>query len=51
MDSNDNIQSKKRTLGYMNANELTWKFKSKEDFIVYLDKHRKYNNILILTPL
>ena len=35
------IQSKKRSLGYMNAQELAWKFKSKSDFITYLDKHRK----------
>ena len=34
----------------MNANELTWKFKSKEDFIQYLDKHRKYPFFFILIP-
>ena len=26
----------------MLAQELSWKLKSKEDFIVYLNKHRKY---------
>ena len=36
--SNDEItESKKRSMTYMNANELSWKLKSKKDFIVYLD--------------
>ena len=41
MDSNDTIKTKKRTIGYMHAQDLSWKLKSKEDFIIYLDKHRK----------
>ena len=42
MDASDSIKSKKRNIGYMMASELAWKLKSKEDFIIYLDKHRKY---------
>ena len=30
-------ESKKRSLNMVAANELAWKFKSKQDFIVYLD--------------
>ena len=30
-------ESKKRTIGMMHASELAWKFKSKQDLIVYLD--------------
>ena len=41
MDSNELAKSKKRSLGYVMAQELAWKLKSKEDFIVYLDKHCK----------
>lgn len=51
MDSNQVIQGKKRSLGFMMAQELSWKLKSKEDFIIYLDKHRKYRVSNILTPL
>ena len=35
------IESKKRSLETMHASELLYKLKSKEDFYVYLDKHRK----------
>ena len=38
MESNQQIESKKRTLGHVAAAEMTWKFKSKQDFIVYLDQ-------------
>jgi hypothetical protein len=41
MDSQQIIQGKKRNLGYMTAQELAYKLKSKEDFIVYFDRHRK----------
>ena len=41
MDSSSTIKTKKRTVQYMMAQELSWKLKSKEDFIVYLDKHCK----------
>ena len=37
MDSNPQTESKKRTIGMVAAQELTGKFKSKQDFIVYLD--------------
>ena len=33
--------SKKRNHEYISANELQWKLQSKQDFYVYLDKHRK----------
>ena len=38
MESNEATESKKRTLGMVAAAELSWKFKSKQDFIVYLDQ-------------
>ena len=50
VDANANL-GKKRSLTYMNANELTGKLRSKADFLAYLDKHRKYRFILILTSL
>ena len=34
-------ETKKRTLGSMLAAELSWKLKSKQDFVVYLGQHRK----------
>ena len=37
MESNQQTESKKRSLEYVAAQELSWKFKSKQDFIVYLD--------------
>ena len=37
MEQQPTEESKKRTLGMMHANELAWKFKSKQDLIVYLD--------------
>ena len=41
MESNQIQESKKRTIGFMQGQELQWKLKSKADFIQYLDKHRK----------
>ena len=35
-------RNKKRTLGTMHAQELAYKFKSKEDIYVYLDKHCQF---------
>ena len=35
------VASKKRTLTYMHASELTGKFKSKVDLMKYLDNHCK----------
>ena len=43
MDSQQQIDSKKRNLGHMLAVDLQGKLKSKQDFYVYLDKHRKYH--------
>ena len=34
--------SKKRSLSYMQAQELNWKLKSKADFYKYLDQHLQY---------
>ena len=42
MESAQNIESKKRTLGFMLTADLQGKLKSKQDFVDYLDKHRKY---------
>ena len=36
------VASKKRTLTYMHANELTGRLTSKADFLKYLDNHCKY---------
>ena len=47
---NVNPQGKKRSLGFMNAQELQWKLQSKQDFITYFDQHRKSIFILCLTP-
>ena len=38
MESNAQIDSKKRSLSMLSAQELAWKFRSKQDFIVYLDQ-------------
>ena len=38
MDAEPQIESKKRTMGFMQAQELAYKLKSKQDFLVYLDK-------------
>ena len=51
MDTTKITESKKRTFGMIAAQELAGKFKSKQDFIVFLDQHRKWNSILYLTPL
>ena len=51
MDSSQIQESKKRTLTYIQAQELQWKLKSKHDFFQYLDKHRKYRYIPLLTPM
>ena len=41
MESNPAIESKKRAIGQITAQELAWKLKSKADFIDYLDTRRK----------
>ena len=51
MESNQITESKKRTLGYVTAQELSGKLRSKQDFIVYLDQHRKFQQIFGLTNL
>ena len=50
MESSQIQDSKKRTIGFMQAQELQWKLKSKADFVQYLDKHRKYLYLHRLTP-
>ena len=45
------VASKKRSLTYMHANDLSSRLKSKTDFIVYLDKHRKCLKFYRLTLL
>ena len=51
MESQQITETKKRTMGQVHAQELAWKFKSKEDFYTHLNKHRKYNALFLLTPL
>ena len=46
-----NADSKKRSLNHMLAAELSWKLKSKQDFLTYLDKHRKCRHSQLLTLL
>ena len=38
MESNQITESKKRSMTAMHAQELSYKFKSKQDFVVYLDQ-------------
>lgn len=42
--------NKKRSIQYINASEMLWKFKSKLDLYVYLDEHRKQISFRILIP-
>ena len=51
MEQQQITESKKRTLSMMQAGELAWKFKSKQDFVVYLDQHRKFVVNHYLTPI
>ena len=37
MEQAQSTESKKRTLGMVQAAELSWKLKSKQDYIVYLE--------------
>ena len=50
MESSQILESKKRSLGFIQASELEYKLKSKADFLQYLDKHRKSILHLRLTP-
>ena len=38
MEANQIVENKKRSLNMVAANELSWKFKSKKDFMVYMDQ-------------
>ena len=51
MEDDPATKSKKRTLEYMNAKEMDYKFKSKLDIYVYLDEHSKLQHFLSLIPL
>ena len=46
MESAQNIESKKRTLGYMMTAEISGKLRSKADYFQYLDKHSKSFSII-----
>ena len=50
MDSKPAPVNKKRSIQYVRAQELAAKLKSKQDFVVYLDQHRKYSALSQLTP-
>ena len=41
-------KSKKRSMEQMNAKEMEYKFRSKQDIYVYLDEHSKLTSILHL---
>ena len=51
MEQNPNPNNKKRGIKHLLAAELSWKLKSKADFLQYLDKHRKYSLVSSLTVL
>ena len=51
MESSQIEASKKRSLTMVQAQELMWKIKSKADFLDYLDKHRKYPLLTLLTSI
>ena len=42
MESQQIKESKKRSIQYLQAQEIAWRLKSKADFIQYLDKHLQY---------
>ena len=42
MEPNQIKESKKRSMQYLQAQELAWRLKSKADFLQYLDKHLQY---------
>ena len=44
------VAAKKRSIQYLDARDLAAKLKSKQDFVVYLDKHRKCAHQCLLTP-
>ena len=48
MEQNPNPNNRKRSIGYLAAQELSWKLKSKADLMQYLDKHSKC--LLVLWP-
>ena len=50
MDQEPSIDTKKRTLGFMLTADLQGKLKSKQDFVDYLDKHRKCHPLSFLNP-
>ena len=51
MESNQITESKKRTLQTVTTQDLVGKLRSKQDFIIYLDQHRKCPFSLDLTLL
>ena len=51
MEPSQITETKKRTLGMMQAGELAWKFKSKRDFVIYLDQHRRFIFVCYLTHI
>ena len=51
MEPSQITETKKCTLGMMQAGELAWKFKSKRDFVIYLDQHRRFVAVCCLTRL
>ena len=50
MDAAQNVETKKRTLGYMMTAEIAGKLRSKVDYYQYLDKHSKSLFFFLLDP-
>ena len=51
MEDDPATKSKKRTMEQMNAKEMEYKFRGKEDLYVYLDQHRKSTTLPDLNSL
>ena len=51
MEEKQIVETKKRSMQYLDARELEYRLRSKEDFYVYLDEHRKsyfHTDLIIL---
>ena len=48
MEDDQATKSKKRSMKQMNAKEMEYKFRSKQDIYVYLDEHSKSPSLLHL---
>ena len=51
MESTEQTNQKKRSIVDVEYQSMLGKFRSKQDFIVFLDQHRKYSCPSILTSM